>query len=53
VGGDHTGPRPRDLGLAHHPGPAVGLRRDGVIFNTNYDYLVVKLGPDGALQWER
>jgi len=30
---------------------AAGFVGDGVIFNTNYDYLVVKLGPDGAERW--
>jgi hypothetical protein len=30
-----------------------GIIGDGVMFNTNWDYLVVKLGPDGAEQWAR
>ncbi|MGH9184886.1 MAG: hypothetical protein ACRD0U_03550, partial [Acidimicrobiales bacterium] len=30
-----------------------GLIGDGVIFNTNWDYLLVKLGPDGAERWAR
>ena len=30
---------------------AAGYVGDGVIFNTNYDYLVVKFGPDGTQQW--
>ena len=30
---------------------AAGYIGDGVIFNTNYDYLVVKFGPDGVQQW--
>ncbi len=30
---------------------AAGFVHDGVIFNQNYDYLVVKFGPDGAQRW--
>ena len=30
---------------------AAGYIGDGVIFNTNYDYLVVKFGPDGTQRW--
>jgi Fibronectin type III domain len=30
---------------------AAGYVHDGVIFNQNYDYLVVKFGPDGAQRW--
>src|SRR5262245_4885101 len=30
---------------------AAGYVGDGVIFNTNYDYLVVKIGPNGVQQW--
>ena len=30
---------------------AAGYVGDGVIFNTNYDYLVVKFGPDGTQRW--
>jgi len=30
---------------------AAGYIGDGVIFNTNYDYLVVKFGSDGVQQW--
>jgi hypothetical protein len=30
---------------------AAGYVSDGVIFNTNYDYLVVKFGSDGVQQW--
>jgi len=30
---------------------AAGYTGDGVIFNTNYDYLVVKFGPDGMQRW--
>lgn len=32
---------------------AAGYITDGVIFNTNYDYLVVKLGSDGLERWAR
>ncbi len=28
-----------------------GIVGDGVIFNTNWDYLVMKVGPDGVEQW--
>ncbi len=30
---------------------AAGFVHDGVIFNQNYDYLVVKFGPEGAQRW--
>ena len=30
---------------------AAGYIGDGVMFNTNYDYLVVKFGPDGTQRW--
>jgi hypothetical protein len=30
---------------------AAGFVHDGVIFNQNYDYLVVKFGPDGVQRW--
>jgi hypothetical protein len=30
---------------------AAGYVHDGVIFNQNYDYLLVKFGPDGAQRW--
>jgi hypothetical protein len=30
---------------------AAGYIDDGVIFNQNYDYLVVKFGPDGRQRW--
>jgi hypothetical protein len=30
-----------------------GIIGDGVMFNTNWDYLVVKIGPDGAELWAR
>jgi Fibronectin type III domain len=30
---------------------AAGYVHDGVIFNQDYDYLVVKFGPDGAQRW--
>jgi hypothetical protein len=30
---------------------AAGYISDGVIFNQNYDYLVVKFGPDGVQRW--
>jgi hypothetical protein len=30
---------------------AAGFVHDGVIFNQNYDYLVVKFGPAGAQRW--
>ena len=30
---------------------AAGFIHDGVMFNQNYDYLVVKFGPDGAQRW--
>jgi uncharacterized delta-60 repeat protein len=30
---------------------AAGYLHDGVIFNQNYDYLVVKFGPDGRQRW--
>src|ERR671923_1783767 len=30
---------------------AAGFVDDGVIFSPNYDYLVVKFGPDGAQRW--
>ena len=32
---------------------AAGYVGDGVIFNTNYDYLVVKFGSNGVEQWAR
>jgi hypothetical protein len=30
---------------------AAGFIHDGVMFNQNYDYLVVKFGPDGVQRW--
>jgi hypothetical protein len=30
---------------------AAGFVHDGVIFNQNYDYLVVKFGPEGVQRW--
>jgi hypothetical protein len=30
---------------------AAGFVHDGVIFNQNYDYLVVKFGPEGGQRW--